>query len=191
MRNELLSVVGGSGTGLCVEFVWRGDRFGHAFSLVNRDGIAAAVLESVEGDGGEPWPTSPPLQHLHFENQAGGGRVALLVGMAGRNHWSASIEADPAAGAIVFDIACRVSDANHRLGSRYRVSGEMGRFHCAADSSSVDIRLDEASIVLTPDLQPACAAQFEVKDERQLNVVPLSSATAGTTRWKYRLTLAD
>jgi hypothetical protein len=172
-----------------VEFVWHVDRFGHVVSLVKRDGMAVPLLESVEGDGDGTWPASPPLQHLHFEDLAGGGRAALLVGMAGRNHWSASIEADPAKAAITFDLACRVSDAPHRLGSRYTVAGGADRIPLAADAPFVDVRLAETACVLTPDGQPACAARLEVNDGQLLHVAPRSTAATGTIRWKYRLAL--
>ena len=42
--------------------------------------------------------------------------------MAGRSHWSATIEGDGMAEAIAMDIACRTAVAPARLGSSYRLA---------------------------------------------------------------------
>jgi hypothetical protein len=111
---------------LRIAFHWIGDRFAHTISLVEDERIAP-LLESIEGAADEPWPASPPLQSLHVERRSSEGRianpsyeVALLVGMAGDSHWSASVECDPA-GALVFDVACRLASRPRRLGAEYCV----------------------------------------------------------------------
>src|SRR4029450_2825657 len=63
----------------------------------------------------------PPLQNLSIEQLAPGRRVALLVGMSGSSHWSASIESVPGQSAFVFDIACRTTRGGASLGSLYRI----------------------------------------------------------------------
>ena len=80
------------------------------------------MLESVEGSASDDWPASPPLQNLSIEELAPGRRAALLVGMAGRSHWSASIEPVPGQAALLFDVACRTSDSDVSLGSRIACS---------------------------------------------------------------------
>src|SRR5687767_2733471 len=88
------------------------DRYGHVIAAVENAGQpterAVTKLVSVEGLGEDGWPLSPPLQSLSIE-QRPSGAVALLVGMSGQSHWSASVEAIPGQGKLIFDLACRVS----------------------------------------------------------------------------------
>src|SRR6187401_2284712 len=77
--------------GLRVEFLWCGDRFAHVVSLADPDGEAIPLWRSEEGEA----IPCPPLQDLSIETLPDGRRVALLVGKAGRGHWSASIETAP------------------------------------------------------------------------------------------------
>jgi hypothetical protein len=107
-------------SGLYVEFAWRGDRYQHVIAIRQADGTRRPLLESVEGSEADDWPPSPPLQSLTIEELANGRTAALLVGMAGRSHWSASIEATPGGGELVFDLACRHSGNCDQLSSRYR-----------------------------------------------------------------------
>jgi hypothetical protein len=110
------------GAGLQVGFDFRGDRLGHEIRLA--DGSAwLAALRSVEDSPTADWPSSPPLQSLHFETSAEHGQVALLVGMAGQSHWSASVKIGSSEGKLHFDIACRVrGPRSGLLGSRYQTS---------------------------------------------------------------------
>src|SRR5436190_4759521 len=78
------------GLRLRAEFIWHGDRFAHIISLVNPHGDIQPLLESIEGTTADDWPSSPPLQSLSVEKLPDGRPVALLVGMAGGSHWSAS-----------------------------------------------------------------------------------------------------
>jgi len=92
---------------LRVRFVFCEDRYAHEVQVA--DGADwRCLLRSVEGSPLEAWPASPPLQSLHMEDRGGNQRLALLVGMAGNSHWSASIELDTATSCARFDIACRV-----------------------------------------------------------------------------------
>ena len=47
--------------------------------------------------------------------RAGAPQSALLVGMAGKSHWSVSVELDPAPAGVHFDVACRVRGASRPL----------------------------------------------------------------------------
>ena len=106
---------------LLVEFTDAGDRQGHAVFAV--DGSErVCLLTSVEGSGEEPWPASPPLQDLHIESRGDERCVALLVGRAGGSHWSMSVEADPLAEWLTFDIACRLRTMPQWLGSTYQAT---------------------------------------------------------------------
>jgi hypothetical protein len=106
--------------GLQVAFFRHHDRYAHRVALLTAAG-PVVLLESLEGTDADRWPTSPPLQELHVEDRPRGGKVALLVGMAGASHWSLSCELDPAARRVTFEAACRIREASERLGSGYRL----------------------------------------------------------------------
>ncbi len=121
---------------LRVVFYQLSDRIGHRIDvLVNDDWVS--VLESVEGSGDDDWPKSPALQTVHVEARPA-GNVALLVGMAGKSHWSASVAADESSGRVTFDVACRVAREPQWLGSSYRRLGDMNLVQVVAESSVVD-----------------------------------------------------
>jgi hypothetical protein len=103
---------------LAVEFTWRHDRYAHRVMWL-RDGVESLVLESIEGDASTHWPISPPLQHVHVEERPNDVVVALAVGMAGRSHWSMSVELEPKSRRLAFDVACRCHQQPGRLGSSY------------------------------------------------------------------------
>ena len=102
---------------LSIEFCRATDRYAHQV-FIGHGGERRLLLESIEGGGGEPWPPSPPLQELHVERQTDGRQVALLVGRAGRSHWSLSVE--PSESRLLMDAACRISGPAEWLGSTYR-----------------------------------------------------------------------
>ncbi|HEX3725461.1 MAG TPA: hypothetical protein VHV08_04435 [Pirellulales bacterium] len=106
--------------GLKVGFDFRGDRFGHEIRIADGPRWLVA-LRSIEDAPAAEWPMSPPLQSLHFESSDEHGRVALLVGMAGHAHWSASVRIQ--SGQMHFDIACRLrGDCSGTLESCYETS---------------------------------------------------------------------
>jgi hypothetical protein len=111
---------------LQVDFFKLADRYGHRLSVVLRDEAGRETLvplaESVEGTSDDPWPPSPPLQSLSIERLSERCTAALLVGMAGRSHWSASIEAKTdVIGEFEFDFACRSQEMPRSLSCEYRV----------------------------------------------------------------------
>jgi hypothetical protein len=168
MRKEALDAVGQNGESLRVEFVWRGDRYGHVIYVADAAGQLQLLLESVEGTPEDAWPPSPPLQSLHRETLPDGRQALLLVGAAGRGHWSASVEASAGSAALTFDFACRHGGDRGWLGCRYRA-------------------LPGSSSLLSLDTTAATAAWRDGSLE--------FSALLGspTTRWKFtiggRLTL--
>ena len=106
------------GTRLQVDFFWQRDRYAHRI-LAGVGGRELKLLESVEGSDQQDWPPSPPLQQLSIEQPRPGEHVALLVGMAGKSHWSVSVEPLAGKAGFLFDVACRRS-APGRLASTYR-----------------------------------------------------------------------
>ena len=113
----MIQSVDNSGHGLRVVFYKLGDRWGHVIVALDGERVTP-LLVSVEGSNEQVWPPSPPLQSLSIERREAGD-VALLVGMAGRSHWSASVEATK--NELDFDVACKLIDFPEWLGSRYRL----------------------------------------------------------------------
>ncbi len=103
---------------LRVEFFRSSDRVAHR--IVFR---GVPIAESIEGTPSEDWPASPPFQEVHFERvqlKREPGDIGFLVGMAGRSHWSASVEPrEPAR--IAWEVACRLHGPPEWLGVRYRL----------------------------------------------------------------------
>lgn len=187
MRNQAIESRGDSGV-LRVEFVWREDRFRQVISVVGADGVVALLLESVEGPKADGFPASPPLQSLSIETLADGRRAALLVGMAGRSHWSASIEPLADAAGLVFDIACRVGEARPRLASEYAIAvASSDGAQLAGVNSRFEVRLDRKSLVATALPGTVC---MPIPAEKSLTFAPVSVAAVAlgaTIRWKYEI----
>jgi len=105
---------------MAVIFERRGDRIAHRVVYSADGDNEQLLLESIEGQPDESWPASPPLQEGRIES-TGGRDVAMLIGMAGKSHWSVSIEADAEHESLTFDVACRVKEPGGRLASSYRI----------------------------------------------------------------------
>jgi hypothetical protein len=157
--------------GLRVRFFWRDDRYAHEIA-VQEDGRWRVALVSVEGSPLEDWPASGPFQSLHVERRDDSA-VALLVGMAGKSHWSASCQIDPAAPRVTFDVACRVRTAEAGfLGSTYR----------ACDDAHA-----RATIEPVGELGPASVERAGAIV--RLAVAPSPDCEARTIRWGYRVSV--
>jgi hypothetical protein len=142
------------------------------------------LLASIEGAADDDWPPSPPLQELHIEQRGAEKQVALLVGRAGRSHWSLSVEADVARQTLLFDIACRTPATADRLRSSYgRGAGGL-----PLSLSTVDRVALSSSIVLQILVG---IVRSDVADERIVQVAPRQDrAPYGqieTFRWRYRI----
>jgi hypothetical protein len=146
---------------LRVVFDQLSDRTGHRIEVLRNDAWIS-VLESVEGSADDDWPKSPALQTVHVEARPTGS-VALLVGMAGKSHWSASVAADEASGRVVFDVACRVAREPEWLGTTYR-RRDMNVSQVVVESSLISENSESA--VIRPQQE-------------------LSSALPRTVQWKY------
>jgi hypothetical protein len=166
MQNETIGAVGNDGLGFRVEFRWLGDRYGHLISRFGPGNDPEPLLESIEGVTSDAWPPSPPLQSLTSQRMPNGASAALLVGMAGRSHWSASIEAVPNSAELIFDIACRHSDQPSYLGSQYQTLAPTDKLFFIRGLDS--------------KIQPQA--------EKLLIQPQLIAANLRTTRWRYVLT---
>lgn len=107
----------GEGASGRVEFFRAADRIAHQVRIQRNEG-PSTTWESLEGHDLQHWPPSPAFQEVSIE-RIGDRDVALLVGMAGKSHWSLSVDIDPKRGSIRFDTACRISVDPDYLGSRY------------------------------------------------------------------------
>lgn len=166
-------------------FDWRHDRFGHTVELV-AGGQIVRLLASAEGTHRDGWPLSPPLQQLHVENRDSGHRVALLVGMAGTDHWSMSVETAPERDipCLSFDVACRVTSGATPLRSVYQF---------AASSADVEIahsvcRNPQLGWQLKPILvgKEITARLESIPDG--VAIIPVAKS-GPTVRWKYCIEL--
>lgn len=165
-----------AGDRLRVRFVRQGDRFGHVIDAWH-EGAFQSVLESVEGAAHDLWPPSPPWQELHLETRSGAGRVALLVGRAGRSHWSLSVHLEPESGAILCDAACRTSAVPRWLGSTYHML-------CSPPEPQItDCGLGVSVELLQGVKQPLLA------EDGALVLSAIVSGETGpqTVRWQYRI----
>lgn len=108
------------------------DRFSHRV-LVKHDENWSVMLESIEGSDQESWPASPPFQQIVGEPIGKDGRMVLLgVGLSGTGHWSVSVDENDS-GAIVFDVACRVSGDFGFLGSTWKLGKDWHLADAAED----------------------------------------------------------
>ncbi|MCU0876466.1 MAG: hypothetical protein MUF06_01555 [Pirellulaceae bacterium] len=193
-KTRILEALDANGRGLRVSFVWWADRFGHVVSIVSSDEQIETVLNSHEGDASDAWPPSPPLQSLSVEYLGDGRSAALLVGMAGKSHWSASVEAVSGRPSIVFDIACRVGDSKVKLASRYRVAaGDVVSPRGEKDRSSIEIEAESGRIRIVREVVPAAEVQLRLPDEGDITIRPrvTGKPESATVRWKYRIELLN
>ncbi len=176
---------------LLLRFYWRGDRFAHAVSRADAPD-AGPLLESLEGSASEAWPPSGPLQSLHLERQSGSSQVALLVGLAGKSHWSAAVELFPEQSRLRWDVACRVAAGTQgRLGSSYLGKGRLQMLdsrialfgEAQANASGLAVRLDRSvgPVRLVAD-----------RDHLEIVAEPDNCGTsAATVRWSYFIEALD
>jgi hypothetical protein len=157
------------------------DRWGHLVATVVNGGESGETvvprLVSQEGTGPDGWPLSPPLQSLAIERRVEGA-VALLVGMWGQHHWSASFEAKPGR-RLVIDIACRLSAGagECQLRSSYWCSTSG-----IANAAGMELAGDENSRLLLevgPEAQAETSAGGLVLGVRRTMQRPI--------RWKYEV----
>lgn len=178
---------GSSSIGLC--FVWCGDRYAHRFEW-NEDGQSLIGIESLEGADHEAWPASPALQQLNLQTNGSGGSCALLLGMAGKNHWSASIEAR--AESLVFDIACRAQGPAQWLGSSYQISSSCRRVSEHADGSYQLVFGGDCGQFAVRIVADRAVLAYDQQHGR-INVLPRPTDDQQTisARWSYTMQLVS
>ena len=188
-----LEAIDARGHGLSIRFIWHVDRYAHTIALVEA-GRIVPMLASVEGAHDDMWPPSPPLQSLNLQEDTTGGRAALLVGMAGRNHWSMSAVATGGEGSsdpptIVLDVACRLHQPGEELASAYR-----SMVAAAVEPGRQVARLDISGCLCEMEMLSAAGATGSLQTtEAGMSIMapPGESPSPTTVRWKYRVRLVD
>lgn len=182
-RDEFVEVQFTDGVKLRTAFAWRVDRYAHAVTLVEPAG-EHTLIESMEGNPDDPWPPSPAFQQLSMQGE-GEQRVALLVGMAGKSHWSMSVEVSGDRRGIVFDVACRVNESAESLGSWYRTNGL-----AMVDQRTTAGQIDTRRYALSLDSTLPLESQSLSTSDNQLRIDSVATHSPPcTARWKYALTL--
>lgn len=153
-----------------------GDRLAHTVGLVLPQRVVP-LLASAEGTPDDDWPPSPPLTTV--ETPSGSSHAqALLLGMAGRSHWSASIRISQPDLSIEFEVACRIKEPPAWLGSSYRtmVAVEMTGpgAQMKVDGQIVRIAAVGGSVHVTPD-------------GLKIGVAPPEGPFPQTVRWNYSI----
>ena len=181
----------GGGHRLRVDFYKVSDRYGHRLSVIVCDHAGSETViplaESVEGVSDDPWPPSPALQSLSIEEFADGRSAALLVGMAGKSHWSASFEVETVPTGFCcapkFKLACRFSSTPTRLGSTYRVApGIVLREH-----KGVGLYQTDLGIAAAFDCNAGQPIVNLATGEFQFPVLAKKLDLPATAQWEYML----
>ena len=184
-ETQVIEAIGSDDTGLRATLSWVDDRF-----VQYIDWVAGAqsfrLMESVEGTSDDPWPPSPALQQLSVENRSQQRQVALMVGMAGQNHWSVSIENEPQERKLTFDVACRIAEASSKLGTQYRASSAITLL---AEDHGVEVAV--AGRCCQVMLESTGRGESDVIRHRNgiVRIIPTEklSEFPNTIRWKYSL----
>ena len=191
-RNALTIVArGADDSTLAIESWWGEDRFAHRL-VWTFGGRRHVLLTSIEGRPDEDWPPSPPLQQM-ARQASSAGPILLGLGMAGANHWSASMQArsgDPNDCGLQIELACLVRQPNPRLGCRYR-TGPNAWGHVDARANGWIWRPGEAlpRTALRPAIQGLQETVIDC-DADQLVIRPaLPALPSRTIEWGFRVIL--
>ncbi len=190
-----LDAVDTSGCGLRVVFFRCKDRLAHRIVVVH--GAATDILfQSREGNGGQAFPPSPALQQADFQPRAKMPAVGLLLGMAGRNHWSLSVQAYPIQRRLVFDVACACPyETNVQFETTYTLKTP---YSLSCHSPDRQRRGLELEIDLPTGFQSVYCGSMESgsdvtasMDQRNkyLMMSPTNASWPGTVRWQYEIQL--
>ena len=172
-----------AGCGLEVRFNWTGDRYAH--SVWDVRGPEVCLLSSLEGKLDQSWPPSPPLQQFHIEHRPTGD-VALLVGMAGSAHWSASFGAGAPDGALLVQAACRSKAVMGALGSSYRA---IGAAKILLDQTACAIEMTACKCLLDPGLATRLLALEDCAWGVRFAPELIECVNPHTVQWSYGISL--
>ncbi len=184
LEPHTLDALDSTACGLRVEFFRHRGRWAHRLWAIEQQ-ASAALLESIEGDDSQAFPPSPALQQLAFQD-VGPCQVALLVGMAGQNHWSVGVEPQPDNLALRLDVACRNQPGQvGRLGSAYRA---LAPWSWAGPEPTRWLQTRRGDVVyrLVPALvDQTNPLQLHQLDDGQLDLHIQVQQASRTQRWCY------
>lgn len=164
------------------------DRWEHRLILLSEDS-EIAIMTSIEGTPDQRLPASAPLQEAS-RHCLESGEAILCVGMAGKNHWSASfsVEQDGPVGLIKSDLACLQKSIApvEKLGSTYALS-----LHCQVQSCSekcIELKLNQNAIFISALSTNEVETKIELKD-RHVWIRPsqISIEPSIPTRWGFMI----
>lgn len=176
-------------TVLRVTFHWTGDRYAHTVWACHGQ-QAVPVLNSVEGAGDETWPPSPPIQQVNCSGRDGQTTAVLGMGMAGRSHWSISVESCQQPLALEFDVACRPGGGLGQLASGYQtLAPSAGQ----KDGDAIVFAHALGRCQLQPiPVDGYSNASLDVANQNvAMHVDTRPLAGSKTFRWKYRVTIGS
>lgn len=181
----ILEVSNANGVGLRVTFEWHRDRYRQLIECIHQQ-QSQLVLSSLEGSSDDDWPPSPPFQQLSLEGSCDDQQTLFLVGMAGKSHWSGSVEVRQESSQIIFDVACRCHGFPQFLGSVYTndsVESEIGDDNTALLTTATGaVRLQlEPTAGDDPECRLSIGRQITIQRPNSSSSVPC------TLRWKYCL----
>lgn len=167
-----------------LEFYLNAGRVAHVVHRLTA-GRFVELIRSLEGPEQHVWPVSPPFQELHVQQPTCGVQAALLVGRAGRSHWSASIELVEAVDLVRFDVACRIHEQPAWLGSCYLLNQAWrladrtlllaGETMLVAELLDVEEALGPGTPAILRLAASQAAAPYPQTVRWQYSLVPLSS----------------
>jgi hypothetical protein len=124
------------------------DRLAHGFwwQPSSEPSDMIRVMTSCEGTPQDTWPSSSPFQQIVREEIGTEKKLVLLaVGMAGKTHWSGTIEGDAMTEAIAMDFAARVNVTPDFLGSTYLIDDAWtAKLQTSADALNQSVILTHA-----------------------------------------------
>jgi hypothetical protein len=175
-----------AGFELHADFRWQDDRYGHRIAAISDRQEIVLLVAQLGGDRAD-WPDSPPLQQLSWTEGSAGDPVALLVGMAGKSHWSLSAEVPSASSDLLFDVACRIQRPPLWLGNTYRTSCTLHQ------ETPQSVRFAAGNLeghITTEPSGDSGRAAIDIAGSR-LTIKPDCSRVSApqTVRWKYRIVL--
>jgi hypothetical protein len=171
---------------LIVEAHRIGDRFDWRITWEPLSTSAVTLLQSVTSAKETIWPSFPPLQELAQESHSD-TEVLLGVGMAGKSHWSVSVDRrqEPHQPAMVFDFACRLSGSPAFLGACWMLGEGLNAMPPASLDLPLQVRQYETTIVtLTPTNHTSLRLEG---DQVQVIPEPGMGLLQGTVRWGFRI----
>jgi hypothetical protein len=171
---------------LSVEANRIGDRFDWRILWEPLSASALPLLQSVPSPIDTAWPPFPPLQELAQESHSD-TEVLLGVGMAGKSHWSVSVDRrqPPHQPAMVFDFACRLSGSPAFLGACWMLGEGLHAIPPASLNLPWLLRRNATTIAtLTPDNHTSLRLEGN-----QVQLIPNlgTGGIQGTVRWGFRI----